>query len=97
MVPLNADAVFRVAELPTCQKMLQALALLVRTTALLTAVVSVDGIWKMNTPSLWFWPLSVTVPDIPSDTGAAYNPGVIVIPPISAGSGDAFGRATAFL
>ena len=67
IVPLNRDAVLSVAELPTCQKTLQALALLISVTRLLTAVVSVDGIWKMNTLSLWFWPSSVAVPVTPSD------------------------------
>ena len=49
MVPLNVDAVLSVAELPTCQKMLHALARLISVTVLLTDVVSVLAIWKMNT------------------------------------------------
>jgi len=51
MFPAKTEFVPRVAELPTCQKTLQALALLVRTTWLPLAVMSVDDIWKMNTAS----------------------------------------------
>jgi hypothetical protein len=49
MFPLNAEFVPRVAELPTCQKTLQAVAPLARITWLPLPVVSVDDIWKMNT------------------------------------------------
>ena len=62
IVPLNFDAVLSVAELPTCQKILQALALLISSTLLFTAVVRVEGIWKMNTLFLSFLPSRVTVP-----------------------------------
>src|SRR5579864_129234 len=51
MFPLKTELVPKVAELPTCQKTLQALAPLVRTTWLPLPVVSVDAIWKMNTAS----------------------------------------------
>ena len=50
MVPLKIVLVPRVAELPTCQKTLEATAPPIRTTALLpAAVVSVLPIWKMKT------------------------------------------------
>jgi hypothetical protein len=47
-VPLKCDAVLRVAELPTCQKTLQALASWISSILLRTPVVRVDGIWKIN-------------------------------------------------
>jgi hypothetical protein len=59
MFPENAEVVPRVAELPTCQKMLEAWAPLMRTTLLLVAVVSVLPIWKINWPA----PLRVTIPE----------------------------------
>ncbi len=49
MFPLNTEFVPRVAELPICQKTLQAEAPLVRTTWLPLPVISVDVTWKMNT------------------------------------------------
>lgn len=49
MFPLKTEFVPSVAELPTCQKMLQAEAPLARITWLPLPVVSVDPIWKMNT------------------------------------------------
>jgi len=49
MFPLNMEFVPRVAELPTCQKTLQAEAPLARMMWLPLPVVSVDAIWKMNT------------------------------------------------
>ncbi len=49
MFPLNTEFVPRVAELPTCQKTLQAEAPLARTMWLPLPVMSVDEIWKMNT------------------------------------------------
>src|ERR1700674_5680788 len=51
MFPLKTELVPKVAELPTCQKTLQALAPLVRTTWLPLPVVRVDAIWKINTAS----------------------------------------------
>jgi hypothetical protein len=47
--PLKIEFVPRVAELPTCQKTLQALAPFARTTWLPLPVISVDVIWKINT------------------------------------------------
>ncbi len=60
--PCIDELVPRVAELPTCQNILQGLAKLVSTTWLEPAVVSVDAIWKINTPLGLFCPLSVSVP-----------------------------------
>ncbi len=42
MVPLKTEPVLRVADEPTCQKTLAALALFVRTMLLLTSVMSVE-------------------------------------------------------
>ena len=49
MLPLNSVLVPSVAELPTCQKMLQAFAPLVRRTDEPLAVVNVLPIWKIKT------------------------------------------------
>ena len=49
MVPTKVELVLRVAELPTCQKTLQAWAPLARTTELPVSVISVDPAWKMKT------------------------------------------------
>jgi hypothetical protein len=67
MLPLKKDVVARVAELPTCQKTLQAWAPLMSLTLLDEAVIRVDGIWKTKTALGSFWPSRVTVPVIPSD------------------------------
>src|ERR1700693_2662400 len=47
--PSKTEFVPRVAELPTCQKILQGDALLTRTTWLPLPVISVDEIWNMKT------------------------------------------------
>src|ERR1051325_5511268 len=49
MFPLKTEVVPSVAELPTCQKMLAALAPPLRITWRPEVVVSVDAIWKMKT------------------------------------------------
>jgi hypothetical protein len=50
MVPTKTEDVLMVAELPTCQKTLQAEAPLTRTTELPTSVMSVEaGAWKIQT------------------------------------------------
>src|ERR1017187_3408918 len=59
MVPLKSAVVPSVAELPTCQKILAAVAPPLRTTEAPVPTVSPDAIWKMKTPLL----CSVTVPD----------------------------------
>jgi hypothetical protein len=60
MVPTNVELLPRVAELPTCQKTLQAWTWPASTTALADAVISVDSAWKMKTSSAP--PVSVSVP-----------------------------------
>ena len=70
MVPLKTEAALRVAELPTCQKMLQASARLISVTVLAVEVVRVDAIWKIKMLFGLFCPSSVTFPVIASDTGA---------------------------
>ena len=49
MVPLKTEVVPKVAELPTCQKMLEALVPPLRITLRPDIVVSVDAIWKIQT------------------------------------------------
>jgi hypothetical protein len=66
MFPTNVEPVPSVAELPTCQKTLAALAPLIRTTLLLFAVVSPLAIWKRNWAFALPWASSVRVPVIPS-------------------------------
>jgi hypothetical protein len=65
--PLKLEAVPRVAELPTCQKTLQAWAPLTRFTLLADAVVSVEPAWKMNTAFASPWASSVRAPVSPSE------------------------------
>lgn len=68
MVPLKVVLVPRVAELPTCQKTLDAEAPPMRFTVLLVdAVVSVVPIWKMKTAFGLPLPLRVTVPVMPTE------------------------------
>jgi hypothetical protein len=66
MLPWKDEDVPSVAELPTCQKMLHALAPLMRLTTLAEAVMSVLSIWKTKTASGSFCALSVNVPVIPN-------------------------------
>jgi len=65
MLPLKVELVPRVAELPTCQKMLLAFALPARTTELLLEVVSDEAIWKIQTAFALPPPSSLRVPVIP--------------------------------
>jgi hypothetical protein len=68
IVPLKTELAPRVAELPTCQKTLDASAPFMRTTLLLAAVVSVPEpavVWKMKMSVAE--PLSVRVPVISKD------------------------------
>jgi hypothetical protein len=74
MVPAKVVVVSSVAELPTCQKTLQACAPLVSRTVEPGAVMSVLPAWKMKTPS----PLSVSVPVRNSEELKQYVPGVSV-------------------
>ena len=68
MFPTKIEPVPIVAELPTCQKTLQAWAPLMRLTTLFEAVVSVlAGAWKIKIELGLFWPLRVRVPVNPSE------------------------------
>lgn len=83
ILPSNTEYVPIVAELPTCQNTFDALAPLVNTIWLPgvfnapAAVVSVDGIWKMNTELVLPCPFSVSVPVMPMDelVDEIYRPG----------------------
>ena len=68
IVPMNAVPVPSVAELPTCQNTLHALAPLISTTLLFEAVISVDPAWNRNTESDWPCPSRVRVPVSPRVT-----------------------------
>jgi hypothetical protein len=67
MVPLKVEPVPSVAELPTCQKTLQAWAPLIRFTLLPDAVTSVEPAWKMKTAFGLPCASSVRVPVSPSE------------------------------
>ena len=67
MDPRKLEAVPSVAELPTCQKTLQAWAPLTRFTLLADAVVSVEPAWKMKTAFALPWASSVSAPVSPSE------------------------------
>ena len=62
IVPRKVEPVPSVAELPTCQKTLQAWAPLIRLTLLADAVVSVEPAWKTKTAFGLPPPLSVSAP-----------------------------------
>jgi hypothetical protein len=66
MLPLKVELGPRVAELPTCQKMLRAWAPPARTTELLLEVVSPEAIWKIQTAFALPWPSRVRGPVIPN-------------------------------
>ena len=76
MVPWKGVPVLSVAELPTCQKTLQAWAPLVRTTELpVGSVMSAEGTWKTQTASASPPAFRVSVPKTSSDDEALYTPG----------------------
>src|SRR5438552_6653078 len=82
MLPLNTEPVPRVAELPTCQNTLAALAPPLRITWRAEVVVRVDAIWKMKTALASPWASSVRSPEeISSEEVDLYRPGVRVCPP----------------
>src|SRR5207244_8788860 len=82
MFPLNTEPVPSVAELPTCQKTLAALAPPLRITWRAEVVVRVDAIWKMKTALASPWASSVRSPEeISSEEVDLYRPGVRVCPP----------------
>src|SRR3984957_5123788 len=67
MLPAKVEPVPSVAELPTCQKTLQAWAPLMRLMALAEAVVRVEPAWKTNSALGFPPPLSVSAPVSPSE------------------------------
>lgn len=64
--PLKLEFVPSVAELPTCQKTLQAWAPFMRRTRLDPAVMSVEAVLKIKTALGSSWASSVSVPVIPN-------------------------------
>ena len=81
MLPTKVEFVPRVAELPTCQKTLQAWAPLVRTTELAESVVSVEeGAWKIKTAFGSPCASRVSDPPTSSEEEALYTPGASVWP-----------------
>ena len=87
MVPVKAEFVPRVAELPTCQNTLQAWAPLVRMTLLAESVTSVEGAWKMKTAFGSPPAFRVSDPPTSSEDEALYTPGASVWPaPMKAGT-----------
>jgi hypothetical protein len=62
IVPVKLECVPRVAELPTCQKTLQAWAPLTTLTLLAEAVIRVEEIWNTKTAFGLPWPFKVNVP-----------------------------------
>lgn len=79
MLPAKLVPVPKVAELPTCQKTLDAVAPLTSNTFELLAVIRVLPIWKMKTPL----PLRVRFPVKKAEEAKQYTPGVRVRPPRS--------------
>lgn len=69
IVPTKVDPTPSVADVPTCQKTLQAWAPLMSSTTLLVAVTRVDPVWKMKTAAGSCWASSVSVPVTANDTG----------------------------
>jgi len=81
--PTKTEAVPSVAELPTCQKTLQALAPLTNATRLDVAVMSVEADWKMKTAPASPLASSVRAPVSPRVV-PVYTPDTSVRPPRSA-------------
>src|SRR3984893_15295224 len=77
MLPMKLVPVPKVAELPTCQKTLAAMAPSISNTCELLAVVRVLPIWKMKRPL----PLRVRFPIKRAEEAKQYTPGVRVRPP----------------
>lgn len=67
MFPTKSVPTPNVAELPTCQKMLQALAPFVNTTTEFEAVMRVEAIWKTQTLFGLVWPSKIRVPVNPAE------------------------------
>ena len=86
---MNTDVVPSVAELPTCQKMLAALAPPLRMTWRPVVVVRVEAIWKMNTAFASPWASSVRSPDeISSDEVGSIEAGCQGLAAEISGDGD---------
>ena len=85
IVPTKEEPEPRVAELVTCQKTLQGLPPLTKTTELVDAVTRDDWAWKTQTEFGSFWPFSVRVP-VKSRTALPelYTPPTRVSPPSAA-------------
>jgi hypothetical protein len=81
IVPLKAVPVSIVAELPTCQKMLQDCAPPVRTTLLPEPVMSEDPAWKIQTSLGPPERVSGTGPVSDSEEAELYTPATSVWPP----------------
>jgi len=75
MVPWKTDPVPSVAELPTCQKTLQAWPPLMNLTELPEAVMSAEGTWKIQTAFGSFCASRISAPETPSPDEALYTPG----------------------
>jgi hypothetical protein len=82
MVPVKAEWVPRVAELPTCQNTLQAWAPLMRRTLLAESVVRLEGAWKMKTALGSPPAFRVSAPWTSSVEDALYTPGTSAGPPL---------------
>src|SRR4051794_14799396 len=81
MLPAKTVFVPSVAELPTCQKMLQLVAPLISATFEMLAVVKVLPILNRNCAAELPCALSVSVPVSCADEEKQYTPGVSVRPP----------------
>jgi hypothetical protein len=81
IVPTKDVVLPSVAELPTCQKTLQAWAPFSRMTDAAEAVVKVDPAWKMNTAFASPPPSNVRGPVSCIALDARYTPGLSVRPP----------------
>src|ERR1035437_2793927 len=83
IVPLKATVVPKVAELPTCQKILEAEALPFRKTLRPEVAVNEEAIWIIKTASAFPSASKVKSPDERANEDVdLYNPGVSVNPPI---------------
>ena len=74
MLPTNTESLPNVALLPTCQKTWHGWAPLMKLTWLADAVVSVEPIWKMKTPSDRPCPSRVSVPVSAAEESYLYTP-----------------------
>ena len=82
-VPLKTEVVPKVAELPTCQKIFEAMAFPLRITFRPEVVVSVEAIWKMKTAFGFPFASRVRSPEeMAREEVDLYSPGERVRPPI---------------